>query len=83
MAEKKEFTFEIKKHLGILSSGRSGWNREVNVVSWNGASPKIDIRDWSEDHSRMSKGVSMSAEEIAVLIEILGEIDPYEEVGAL
>ncbi|AVM42066.1 YdbC family protein [Fastidiosipila sanguinis] len=83
MAEKKEFKFEIKKQLGVLSSGRSGWNREVNVVSWNDANPKIDIRDWSEDHSRMSKGISMTAEEIAVLLEILEEIDPYEEVGAL
>ena len=83
MAEKKEFKFEIKKQLGVLSSGRSCWNREVNVVSWNEANPKIDIRDWSEDHSRMSKGISMTAEEISVLLEILEEIDPYEEVGAL
>lgn len=80
---KKEFSYEIIKNLGVLSSSTSGWKREVNVVSWNGNDPKIDIRDWSEDHSRMSKGVSMSPEEISILSEILAEIDPYEEVGEI
>ena len=40
-----EFKFEVKQQLGQLSSGRSGWNRELNLVSWNEAKPKLDIRD--------------------------------------
>ncbi len=83
MAEKKEFKFEVKKNLGVISSGRSGWNREVNVVSWNDANPKIDIRDWNADHTRMGKGVSLNAEEVSLLKEILDELDPYEEVGEI
>lgn len=75
----KEFTFEIIKSLGQLSTSRSGWNREVNLVSWNGAKPKLDIRDWAPDHSKMGKGISLSNEEIAILKEILAEHDAYDE----
>jgi hypothetical protein len=81
MAQKKEFTFEVVKELGVLSTSKSGWNREVNVVSWNNAKPKIDIRDWAPDHTKMGKGISMTAEEVSILLEVLNEIDPYEEVG--
>ncbi|ADC90527.1 YdbC family protein [Mageeibacillus indolicus] len=77
MPEKKEFTFEIKKHIETLSGGQGKWAREVNVVSWNGAKPKLDIRDWSPDHSKMGKGVSLTSEEVALLKEILSEYDPY------
>lgn len=75
---KKEFSYEIVKNLGILSTNKSGWNREVNVVRWNEGKRKIDIRDWAPDHSKMGKGCSMTAEEVAILREILEENDPYE-----
>lgn len=78
MAAKKEFSYEIVKNLGILSTNKSGWNREINVVRWNEGKPKIDIRDWAPDHSKMGKGCSMTAEEVAILREILEEHDPYE-----
>lgn len=73
----KEFKYEIIKEIGILSTNKSGWNREINMVSWNDAKPKLDIRDWAPDHEKMGKGVSLTAEEVAVLQEILEEIDPY------
>lgn len=75
----KEFTFEVVKSLGQLSTSRSGWNREVNLVSWNGAKAKLDIRDWAPDHSKMGKGISLSDEETAILKEILAEHDAYTE----
>ena len=75
----KEFTFEITKSLGQLSTSRSGWNREVNLVSWNGAKAKLDIRDWAPDHSKMGKGISLTDEETAILKEMLAEYDAYQE----
>jgi len=75
----KEFTFEIIKTLGQLSTSRSGWNREVNLVSWNNAKAKLDIRDWAPDHSKMGKGISLTDEETAILKEILAEYDAYQE----
>ncbi len=81
MATNKEFSFEIVKELGVLSTSKSGWNREINIVRWNQGNPKIDIRDWAPDHTKMGKGCSMTAEEVAILKEILDEEDPYELVG--
>lgn len=76
-----EFKFEVKQQLGQLSSGRSGWNRELNLVSWNEAKPKLDIRDWAPDHTKMGKGIAMTREEAAILREILNEIDLDELMG--
>ncbi len=75
---KTEFSYEIVKHIGILSTNKSKWNREVNIVRWNKGKPKLDIRDWAPEHEKMSKGISLSGEEVAVLKEILEEYDPYE-----
>ena len=59
MAEKSnngEVTFEIKECIGALDAASdNGWRRELNLVSWNGGAPKLDIREWSPDHTRMSK----------------------------
>lgn len=79
MAENKSFSFEIKETIEVLSSSnRTGWNRELNIVSWNGNKPKYDIRDWSPDHSKMGKGISLSSEELNILKEVLSELEPYD-----
>ena len=77
----KEFTFSIIKTFGQLSSNRNGWNREANLVSWNGGQPKFDIRDWAPDHSKMGKGISLNSEEAAILKEILDEKDVFDAEG--
>ena len=53
-----EIKYEITEHLGVISETARGWTREVNMISWNGREPKIDVRDWSPDHSKMSKGLT-------------------------
>lgn len=68
------FTFEIKKHIGVLSEGSRGWKRELNIVSWNEGNPKLDIREWSEDHTRMSRGITLTDEEARELKELLEKI---------
>ena len=67
----KDFEFEITKHIGVLAEKTKGWKREINMISWGGAEPKIDIRDWSPDHTKMGKGISLSTEEIERLKEFL------------
>lgn len=69
-----EFKYEIMQELGVLSESKSGWTRELNLISWNGAKPKFDIRDWSPGREKMSKGISLSHEEVDKLKEILGKI---------
>lgn len=67
----KDFDFEITEHIGVLAEKTKGWKREINLVSWGGAEPKIDIRDWSPDHSKMGKGITLTAEEIEKLKELI------------
>ena len=38
-------------------------------------SPKYDIRDWSPDGSRMAKGISLTAEELKSLRDILNDLE--------
>ncbi len=70
-----EFKYEIKEEVGVLSSSKSGWRRELNMVSWNEAKAKLDIRDWAPEHAKMSKGISLSHEEASILREILNEVN--------
>ena len=63
--------YEITEKLGVLSTGRSEWTKEVNMVSWNGKSERLDIREWSPEHDKMSKGITLSREEAMRLHMIL------------
>ncbi len=67
-----DIKFEITEHIGILSEGSKGWTKELNRVSWNDREAKYDIRDWSPDHEKMGKGVTLSDEEFKKLKELLG-----------
>ena len=69
-----DFKFEIKKEIGVLSTSTKGWKKELNLVSWNGGAPKYDIREWSPDHEKMGKGVTLTADEIAELKMLLDKI---------
>ena len=40
------------------------------VKCWNDKDPKYDIREWSPDHSKMGKGVTLTAEELKKLRDI-------------
>ena len=55
---------EIKKHFGVISTNDLGWTKELNIVAWNGGKPKYDIREWSPDHARMSRGITFSDDEM-------------------
>ena len=43
----------------------------MNLVSWNGAEAKLDIRDWSSEHDKMGKGISFNVDEIMTLKELI------------
>ena len=64
-----EFKFEVVETIGVLSENAKGWKKEFNLVSWNERDPKYDIREWSPDHTRMSKGITMTEEEAKTLAE--------------
>lgn len=66
-----EIKFEIVEHIGVLSESAKGWKTELNLVSWNDREPKYDLRNWSENHERVGKGIALSKEEVSKLKEIL------------
>ena len=66
-----EIKFDIVKHFGVISSEKGGWKKELNLVSWNGRAPKLDIRDWAPGHEKMGKGVTLTEGEAAQLAELL------------
>ncbi|HJD20274.1 MAG TPA: hypothetical protein H9915_00485 [Candidatus Gemmiger faecigallinarum] len=70
-----EFKYEITERIAVLSTNARGWERQLNMISWNDHEPKYDIRDWSPDGSKMSKGISLSRDEMAVLKDILNELE--------
>ncbi len=62
-----DITYEIVEKIGVISESARGWTKELNMVSWNGAAAKFDIREWAPDHEKMGKGVTFTKEEIAAL----------------
>ncbi|MBE5818853.1 MAG: hypothetical protein E7312_07350 [Clostridiales bacterium] len=69
-----EFKYEIIEKVGVISQSAKGWSKELNFISWNEREPKFDIREWSEDHSQMSKGISLSKAELIALRDILNDL---------
>lgn len=60
--------FTIVESFGSFHTDpRSGYTKEVNLVSWNDAKPKFDIRPWSPHHDKMGKGLTFTPEEFVRL----------------
>ena len=66
----RNITFEIREHLGTIARYGTGWNKELNLISWNGGTPKFDIRDWDEHHEKPSRGVTLSQWEMRKMVDL-------------
>ena len=57
--------YVVKRRICTLSENRKTlWKKELNLISWNGATPKYDIRDWAPDHQKLSKGITLTEDEM-------------------
>ena len=71
MDKNEKILFEIKEHIGTISSNTNGWDKEINIVSWNGQkTPKFDIRAWNEDHTHMARGITLFSDEMSALVDL-------------
>ena len=70
-----DIIFEIVKKIGVLSKSEKGWAKELNLIRWNDREPKYDIREWSPDGQTMSKGITLSKEELSALKELLNQVE--------
>lgn len=68
-----EIKFEIVEEIGVLSESTKGWRTELNLVRWNEREPKYDLRNWSENHEKIGKGITLSNDEMVKLKELLND----------
>ena len=57
--------FKIKANIISLPKEKETdvYHKELNVISWYGGPDKLDIRGWTDDHQKMTKGISLTEEE--------------------
>ena len=67
----KEIQYEIVKEIAVLSTGDSGYTKEINLISWNGKEPKYDVRSFSPNREKCGKGITLNADEAAALLKAL------------
>jgi hypothetical protein len=70
-----EIKYEVVNTIGVVSEGKNGWNKELNLIKWNDREPVYDIRTWSPDHEKIGKGVTITAEEAKILRDMLNSLD--------
>ena len=73
--EMPEIKYEVVDKIGVVSEGNNGWNKELNLISWNEREPVYDVRTWSADHEKMGKGITLTAEEAKELREMLNKLN--------
>ena len=74
MDQDEEIECEIIESYGIFSEGTRNWNKEVNLVSWNGRQAKLDIRNWQRNHQKCGKGIAITRAEAEELVKLLNKI---------
>lgn len=70
-----DIKYEIEKEIGVISESAKGWTKELNLISWNGKKAKYDLRDWSPEHEKMGKGITLTIDELKTLKKLLNEIE--------
>lgn len=65
-----DFSYNIIRNIATISQ-RGSWALELNLISWAGRPATFDLRKWNEDHSKMSKGISLTRDEVKALGKFL------------
>ena len=54
--------YEIRERILSLPKKQETdvYHMELNRISWFGKEEKLDIRGWSDDHEKMTKGISLT-----------------------
>lgn len=72
----KEFTYEIEKRFGTVSSS-GALPLELNLISYNGAAARYDLRKWRETDGqrKMQRGITLNRKELLDLREFLNGLE--------
>ena len=69
----RDFEYQITDHLATLS-GHGAYTKELNLVSYAGAPPVLDLRRWQEKPDgtkQINKGLTLTTDEAAALRDAL------------
>ena len=69
---REDISFTILEHLGVLRASAAGWTRELNYISWCDRPPKYDIREWTPDHKKSTRGMTFTDYEMRKICEWVG-----------
>lgn len=77
----REFKYEIKQSFGVVAEEKSYRTLELNLVSFNDAEPKFDLRRWvnKDGEKTMGKGITMTGEQLRALRDLLNSL-PLEDL---
>ena len=71
----KAVNFELSKVLHRFPKQEGAvYRRELCIIDWFGKGPKYDIRGWNDDHTKMTKGINMTEEELRELVEAAEQV---------
>ncbi|GEB78253.1 YdbC family protein [Sporolactobacillus inulinus] len=71
--------YERIRQIGTISESSRGWTKQLNLISWNGRSPKFDLRDWAPDNTKMGKGMTLTLDELKALKDLLNQMHELNE----
>ena len=66
-------TMDVVERIAVLSDPEAGYKKELKLVSWNGAEPKIDLRTWSPEGIAL-KGLTLTEDEAKELCKALNDM---------
>lgn len=69
-----DIKYEILETLIVFPEDR-GYHKELNLIKWGSNQPKYDLRSWTRNRDKMTKGVTLTKDELAILKEKLGGIE--------
>ncbi len=72
---------DLIKELAVLKES-NGYRKVVNIISWNGAEPKLDIHEWTPENHCTKKGFTLSDEEAKLLLNTLQDYFESKEKPA-
>ncbi|MGL5434967.1 MAG: YdbC family protein [Lachnospiraceae bacterium] len=62
-----DIKYEILETL-IVFPESGGYHKELNLIKWNNRTePKYDLRGWTADREKMTKGVTLTKDELEFL----------------
>ena len=70
----QKLRIRFRKSSGI-STASNGWKKQLTYTSWNNRGEKFDLRSWNEEHTAMTKGLTLTKDELMKLRDILNDID--------